>query len=78
MFKRNEGTLDRIVRLGVGLVFLPAGLFWLGALQGNILGLVAALLGTIGPVTSITDFCPTYVLVGVSTLGTEKKHSPAT
>lgn len=77
MFKRNEGTLDRIVRLAVGLVFLPAGLLWLGALQGNVPGLVAAVLGTIGLVTSVTGFCPTYVLLGVSTLEPEKKHSPA-
>ena len=77
MFKRNEGTLDRIARLAVAFVFLPASFFWLGALQGNVPGLVAAVIGTIGLVTGITGFCPTYVLFGVSTLETGKKHSPA-
>ncbi len=77
MFKRNEGTLDRIVRLVLGVVLLPAGLFWLGALQGNVPGLVAAVLGVIGLVTSVTGFCPTYVLLGVSTLEPEKKQNPA-
>lgn len=77
MFKRNEGTLDRIVRLAVGTVLLPAGLFWLGGLQGNVLGLLIALPGVIGLVTALTGFCPTYVLFGISTLESEKKPSVA-
>ncbi len=77
MFKQNEGTLDRIVRLAVGVVLFPAGLLWLEALEGNVPGLVAAIIGLIGLVTSLSGFCPTYVLFGVSTLEAEKKHSPA-
>ena len=77
MFKRNEGTLDRIVRLALGTVLLPAGLFWLGGWQGNVLGLLVALPGVIGLVTALTGFCPTYVLFGVSTLETEKRQSAA-
>ncbi len=42
MFKRNEWTLDRIVRLVLAAVLLPAGLFWLGGLQDNVLGLLLA------------------------------------
>jgi hypothetical protein len=33
MFKRNEGTLDRIVRVALGTVLLPTGFFWLGGLS---------------------------------------------
>ncbi len=77
MFKRNEGTLDRIIRLAVGVVLLPAGLFWLGALQLSILGLLAVALGVIGLVTALTGFCPTYTLFGFSTIETEKKQGIA-
>ncbi len=77
MFKRNEGTLDRVVRLALGIVLLPAGLFWLGALQLSLLGLLIAGLGVIGLVTGFTGVCPTYNLFGFSTLETEKKQRVA-
>ncbi len=77
MFNRNEGTLDRIVRLALGIVLLPAGLLWLGALQLSVLGLLIAGLGVIGLITGLTGVCPTYNLFGFSTLETEKKQSIA-
>ncbi len=77
MFKRNEGTLDRILRLALGIVLLPAGLFWLGALQLSVLSLLIAGLGVIGLITGLTGVCPTYNLFGFSTLETEKKQSIA-
>jgi len=75
MFKRNEGTLDRIVRVVLGTVLLPAGLFWLGGLQGNVLGLLAAGLGVLGLITGLTGVCILYIPFGISTLETEKKRS---
>ncbi len=77
MFKRNEGTLDRLVRLALGIVLLPAGLALLGALQGNVLGPLAAVVGIIGLVTALTGFCPTYVLFGISTVEAREKPSAA-
>ena len=38
MFKRNEGILDRILRVTLATVLLPVGLFLLGGLQGSVLG----------------------------------------
>jgi DUF2892 family protein len=77
MFKRNEGTIDRIARLALATVLLPAGFFWLGGLQGTALGLLAAGVGVIGLVTGATGICPTYNLFGISTLEPEKKETPA-
>ncbi len=77
MFRRNEGTLDRIARLALATVLLPAGLFVLGALQGNLAGLVATGIGVIGLVTGATGVCPTYNLFGISTLEPEKKQGRA-
>ncbi len=75
MFKRNEGTIDRLLRLAVAIVFMPAAIFWLGALQGTIPGLVALAIGLIGLVTALTGFCLPYALFGVSTLEPVKKQS---
>ena len=73
MFKRNVGVLDRILRVGLGLVLVPVGLILLGVLQGNVPGLVIAGFGGIGLVTSITGFCPLYVPLGINTLEKEKE-----
>lgn len=73
MFKRNVGILDRIVRVTLGMVLLPSGLFLLGGLQGNVLGLVTASLGTLGLVTGLTGFCPLYIPFGINTLEKEKE-----
>jgi hypothetical protein len=61
--------VDRAIRVAVGIVFLPTGLFVLGGWEGSILGLVVAALGAIGLVTGATGRCPTYLLLGgISTL----------
>ncbi len=75
MFKRNEGTLDRALRLALAAVLLPAGLVALGGLQGNGLGLLVALPGVLGLVSGVTGFCPLYVPFGISTLEAENKPS---
>jgi hypothetical protein len=64
-FQVNEGPIDRLVRIlvGVGLFTVAAaGLVTPPVLYGVLL------LGTIGLVTGITGFCPTYVLLGISTV----------
>lgn len=73
MFKQNVGILDRIVRVALGIVLLPAGIFWLVGLQGSVPGLLIAGLGVIGLVTGFTGFCPLYVPFGISTLEKERE-----
>jgi hypothetical protein len=65
MFQVNEGPIDRLIRIlvGVGLFTVAAaGLVTPPVLYGVLL------LGTIGLVTGITGFCPTYVLLEISTV----------
>ncbi len=73
MFKRNEGVIDRILRVTVATVLLPSGLFLFGGLQGNVPGLVVTGLGVIALVTGLTGVCPSYYLFGISTLEKEKE-----
>lgn len=64
-FQVNEGPIDRLVRVSVGVGMF--GLAATGWVTAPALYLVL-LVGTIGLVTGITGFCPTYALLGISTL----------
>ncbi len=73
MFKRNEGMLDRFVRVVLGLLFLPAGLVWLGLLQGGVPAGLAAGFGVLMLVTGVSGVCLMYIPFGISTLEKEKE-----
>ena len=56
--KRNEGKIDRIVRIVIGAGMIAAGVFyesWWGAV-----GIVPIITGAIG-------WCPAYLPLGIST-----------
>jgi hypothetical protein len=68
--KKNLNSIDRIVRILLGLVF--AVLIFTGTFSGTaaiIFGILAVvLLGT-----SMVSFCPLYAALGLSTLKKDKK-----
>jgi hypothetical protein len=72
MFRRNCGTLDRVVRLLLGAILLPTGLFLLDGLQGDLSGVAAAILGLLWLVTGASGFCIFYVPFGISTVSKSK------
>jgi hypothetical protein len=56
--KKNIGSVDRILRIVLGLGVLGAGYYfksWLG------------LIGLVPLLTAVVSFCPLYPLVGIST-----------
>ena len=59
MYALNEGALDRVLRIAVGLVLLSLWAFGPKSLLG-LVGIVPLLTGLLG-------FCPLYSLFGVST-----------
>ena len=73
MFKKNEGFLDRFVRVSLGILLLPAGIFLFGGLQGTLLGLVTAGFGTWVLITGLIGFCPLYIPLEINTLEKEKE-----
>jgi hypothetical protein len=73
MFKRNEGILDRVLRVALATVLLPVGLLLLGVWQSTVPGLILTGLGSLALITGLTGFCPLYVPFGISTLGAEKR-----
>jgi Inner membrane protein YgaP-like, transmembrane domain len=60
---RNEGMLDRIVRVvaGVALIASPLGLY--GADYASVWGWI----GVVPLVTGLVGVCPAYSLVGIKT-----------
>jgi len=67
--EKNEGTVDRIVRIVLGLIILYGG-----ASQVLITGVVTyliALLGLILIVTGATGYCALYTIIGFNTLKTK-------
>jgi len=59
--KINEGSLDRIIRIILGLMILA---LWF-VLQGNAQYL--ALIGLIPLITGIIGWCPLYMIFGIDT-----------
>ncbi len=63
MFKTNEGTLDRALRIIVGLGLLA----WFFMDQGTGFWHYAKLIGVVPLLTGIVGTCPVYALLGFNT-----------
>jgi hypothetical protein len=61
---RNEGTIDRIVRLVIAAAAIVLGV---AVGFGSVVGIIAAVVAVIMVVTAAIGFCPLYAVLGVST-----------
>lgn len=69
MIKQNEGTLDRIIRVVVGIVALYVAYAYLaGPMQ-----IGAYVVGVAALITGIIGYCGLYALLGISTCPVKKK-----
>jgi hypothetical protein len=62
MFKKNVGSIDRVIRITLGVAIMGAGVYyqsWWGV------------LGAIIFATGILSFCALYSLLGISTCPVE-------
>jgi hypothetical protein len=68
IFPRNEHTVDRTIRVVVGLALLS--LVWIGPqTPWGWVGLIPLITGLVGS-------CPIYRLLGISTCSIEKRAAP--
>ena len=67
MLRKNVGGFDRILRFIAGVALIPIGLFVLGGLRGNVIGILVAGLALFPLLTSLIAFCPAYVPFRIST-----------
>ncbi len=63
MFTTNESTLDRLVRIVIGVGLLA----WFSLDQGTGPWHYAKLIGIVPLITGVIGTCPVYTLLGVST-----------
>jgi hypothetical protein len=68
MFPQNEGAIDRILRLVVGIALGGFTFALLTGLGQIILGIVAVIL----VLTGLVGFCPLYAIFGVNTRGSHR------
>ncbi len=68
MFKTNEGTVDRALRVLVGVALLA----WYFMGQGEGFWHTAKLIGIVPIFTGLVGWCPLYTLLGVSTCPMKK------
>lgn len=76
MIRKNEGRLDRAIRLVVGVAIFAAGLLLVGALDSNTIGLLMAAFGLWLVVTGAIGVCPLYIPFGFSTLRDDGRSAP--
>jgi len=68
--KRNIGTIDRIVRIILAVLF--AALYFMEIITGTI-GLVLLIAGGVLLATALIDFCPIYKIFGMHTIPPEEQ-----
>ncbi len=68
MFKTNEGTLDRAVRIIAGVALLA----WFFMDQGTGFWHYAKLIGIVPLLTGLLGNCPAYSIFGISTCPMKK------
>jgi uncharacterized membrane protein len=68
MFSKNEGPVDRALRVVAGIVLIPVGLFVLAGIEASVVGIVVAAFGGWLVVTGATGVCPGYVPFGFTSL----------
>lgn len=68
MFATNEGTLDRLVRIVIGVALLA----WFFLDQGQGFWHYAKLIGVLPLLTGIVGSCPLYSVLGLSTCPMKK------
>ena len=64
MFKQNVGTVDRVVRIALGIILAAIGMLVLKGTASTIVSIVAL----IPLATGIVGFCPLYVPFKLSTV----------
>jgi len=60
---KNEGTIDRIARIVIGVVLVVVGLM----VASKVAMVILLILGAIALVTGVIGWCGLYALLGIST-----------
>lgn len=67
--KQNIGTVDKVIRLILGIVLMSLYFLLDGGLK------YISILGIILILTAFINYCPLYTLFGINTCSTKKENS---
>ena len=62
-----ESSADRAIRVFAGISAIIVAIVGLGLFQGEIAGIIVAVVGAVALITGAIGFCPAYLILGVST-----------
>lgn len=62
--KTNEGTVDRALRVALGVALIAVGFAWVQGTAGIVVGTV----GFVPLLTGLVGWCPIYALLKIDTL----------
>ena len=76
--KKNLGALDRILRTGIGSIFIYLGFFDNSLVTDPAASTILGLFGVASLIGALVGNCPTYSLINFNTCREEKSSdSPA-
>lgn len=67
-FKRNIGTIDRVLRSGIGAVMMYFGFVSQTLISDVVAGIVLGTMGVFMLLIAIIGICPMYAMIGFSTV----------
>jgi len=65
--QKNEGTVDRVIRVILGIVLIAMGIYFQGS-WGLVAMIVLIILGLIALITGIIGYCSLYKIFKISTI----------
>jgi hypothetical protein len=68
---KNEGMIDRALRVVLGVALMVIGFAVIGGTGGTIVGIV----GLVPLLTGVVGWCPLYSVLGIKTTGTTDSAS---
>lgn len=71
--KANEGTVDRVLRLVLGVALLAVALFVLDGAAAVVVGVVAF----VPIITGAVGYCPLYAVARIRTNGSDRASGSA-
>ena len=64
---RNAGTIDRILRVIIGVVLIYFGFINTSFISQGLLAVLVGAMGIVNISVAVSGICPVYTLAGIST-----------
>ncbi len=71
--KKNMGTIDKILRVIIAIVI--AALYYMDLIVSNTLSAIILFVAAILLITSLLNFCPLYLVLGINSCSSDKEIS---